>query len=141
MAFCITQKVLFKHCDPAGIVFYPRYFEMINDLVEVFFSDALKYPFETIHKTNGVPTVEISIKFPAASRHGDILDICLEPQKIGRTSCNINITAQCDNHIRFLSSLTLVHVNDEGRPSCWPEFVFEQITKFINERENQTMDL
>ena len=36
MSFTLTQKVLFKHCDPAGIVFYPRYFEMINDCVEAF---------------------------------------------------------------------------------------------------------
>ncbi|MEL6103010.1 MAG: acyl-CoA thioesterase, partial [Pseudomonadota bacterium] len=28
MSFQFLQKVLFKHCDPAGIVFYPRYFEM-----------------------------------------------------------------------------------------------------------------
>ena len=27
----------FRHCDPAGIVFYPRYFEMMNDAIEIFF--------------------------------------------------------------------------------------------------------
>lgn len=37
MLFTFTQKVLFKHCDPAGIVFYPRYFEIINDCIEAFF--------------------------------------------------------------------------------------------------------
>jgi 4-hydroxybenzoyl-CoA thioesterase len=26
--------VRFAHCDPAGIVFYARYFEMINGVVE-----------------------------------------------------------------------------------------------------------
>jgi 4-hydroxybenzoyl-CoA thioesterase len=44
MLFSINQKVLFKHCDPAGIVFYPRYFEMINDCVEAFF-DEIGTPF------------------------------------------------------------------------------------------------
>jgi 4-hydroxybenzoyl-CoA thioesterase len=39
MAFVMNQKVLFKHCDPAGVVFYPRYFEMINDCVEALFDD------------------------------------------------------------------------------------------------------
>ena len=28
--FSHEQRVRFGHCDPAGIVFYPRYFEMIN---------------------------------------------------------------------------------------------------------------
>ena len=34
MAFVFPQKVRFQHCDPAGIVFYPRYFEMLNTTIE-----------------------------------------------------------------------------------------------------------
>ena len=30
--------VRFQHCDPAGIVFYPRYLEMINQTVEEWFA-------------------------------------------------------------------------------------------------------
>ena len=33
MAFIAQRKVRFQHCDPAGIVFYPRYFEMLNSVV------------------------------------------------------------------------------------------------------------
>ena len=40
----MRRKVLFKHCDPAGIVFHPRYFETVNDCVAAFF-DALGDPF------------------------------------------------------------------------------------------------
>ena len=31
--FTIRRQVEFNHCDPAGIVFYPRYFEMISAVV------------------------------------------------------------------------------------------------------------
>ena len=34
-----SQDITFRQCDPAGIVFYPRYFEMMNDAIERFFSD------------------------------------------------------------------------------------------------------
>ena len=34
--FSFSQDIGFRHCDPAGIVFYPRYFEMMNDAVELF---------------------------------------------------------------------------------------------------------
>ena len=44
----MPQKVLFKHCDPAGIVFFPRYFEMMNDCVEAFFDKVVEWPFEDI---------------------------------------------------------------------------------------------
>ena len=30
MPFTTTRKVRFEHCDPAGIVFYPRYFAMFD---------------------------------------------------------------------------------------------------------------
>lgn len=32
-------QIEFNHCDPAGIVFYPRYFEMVNSVIENFFAD------------------------------------------------------------------------------------------------------
>ena len=28
-----SQEITFRQCDPAGIVFYPRYFEMMNDVI------------------------------------------------------------------------------------------------------------
>ena len=32
-AWRITVPVRFSHCDPAGIVYFPRYFDMINGVV------------------------------------------------------------------------------------------------------------
>ena len=46
--FTFLQKVQFKHCDPAGIVFYPRFIEMINDAVEAMFDEAIGWPFEVL---------------------------------------------------------------------------------------------
>ena len=45
--FTAEMTVAFRHCDPAGIVFYPRYFEMINDFVE-----ALKIVVERLRQLN-----------------------------------------------------------------------------------------
>ena len=42
------QVVRFGHCDPAGIVFFPRYFEMLNELVEDWFAQALGLPFAVL---------------------------------------------------------------------------------------------
>ena len=54
--FSFPQSILFKHCDPAGIGFYPRYVEIINDAVEALFGDFLGWTFAEIVKTGGVPT-------------------------------------------------------------------------------------
>lgn len=121
--FRYVQPVLFKHCDPAGIVFYPRYFEMINDCMEQFFDERLKWPFHEIHASAAVPTVEITTRFKAPSRHGDKLDLALGISKVGRTSCGFALEACCSGQERFASDLTLVHVNKDGKPSQWPDTI------------------
>lgn len=123
MGFLRTQKIMFKHCDPAGIVFYPRYFEMINDCVEAFFEDALHYPFGLMHPENGVPTVQIETQFMAPSRLGEVIEIILYLRKAGRTSHDLRIEATVAGQKRFVASSTLVHVGQGGRPVACPDAV------------------
>lgn len=121
MVFEMQQKVLFKHCDPAGIVFFPRYFEMMNDCVEHFFDEVLGWPFERIHGEGGVPTAAISTRFTAPSRHGDVLVLRLEVPRLGRTSMAYEMTARCGDEARFHTEATLVNVDRSGRPARWPD--------------------
>ena len=121
MRFVMPQKVQFKHCDPAGIVFYPRYFEMINDCVEAFFDEGLGVPFEDLHRDGGVPTAEISVTFTAPSRHGDRLELALTCTRLGRSSLGIAVEATCAGERRFLARSTLVLVDAAGRSTPWPE--------------------
>ncbi len=123
MTFHFAQKVLFRHCDPAGIVFYPRYFEMINDCVEAFFDEVLGWPFETVHETGAVPTAEISATFRKVSRHGDVLDLALDHAAPGRTSLGLAFTATCGDELRFEARSTLVNVDAAGKPVPWPDML------------------
>lgn len=127
MAFEFQQKVLFKHCDPAGIVFYPRYFEMVNDCVEAFFDDVLGHPFETLHTDGGVPTAQIEARFAAPSRHGDQLVLRLTVTRLGRTSANYRITAHAGDDLRFETRATLVNVGGDGRPTPWPAEIAQKL--------------
>ncbi|MEM9633995.1 MAG: thioesterase family protein [Pseudomonadota bacterium] len=133
--FRLDQPVLFKHCDPAGIVFYPRYFEMMNDCVEVFFSQDLNWPFQEIHRDAAVPTAEIRTRFAAPSRHGDQLVLSLGVTKIGRTSCSLTIAGSCEDELRFETELTLVHVTAEGKPAPWPEEVKARLEQHKESQE------
>lgn len=127
MSFEYRQKVLFKHCDPAGIVFFPRYFEMMNDCVEAFFDEVLGVPFETLHTTHAVPTAAIETRFRAPSRHGDILTLTLTPQHLGRTSWRYEMSAHCEGETRFATVATLVHVNAQGKPTAWPDELADKL--------------
>ncbi|MCH5374755.1 MAG: acyl-CoA thioesterase [Planctomycetes bacterium] len=138
MAFVFNQKVLFRHCDPAGIVFYPRYFEMMNDCVEAFFDEALAWPFSSLHRDYGVPTAQISTRFVAPSRLGDILKITLGVTKPGRSSLGLSMRAACDGDARFETHSTLVLVNRAGRPEAWPDSLKEQLNKYLEDDRDGT---
>lgn len=71
--FIKEQKIKFKHIDYAGIVFYPRFLEMLNDLVEDWFEEALHRPFHKMHETNGMPTVDLKVQFKKAARLGETI--------------------------------------------------------------------
>lgn len=134
MSFTLPQKIMFKHCDLAGIVFYPKYFEMMNDCVEIFFDEALDFSFEKLHEFGGVPTAEISIQFKAASRHGDHLEISLSCLKIGRSSLGLETLAHCGDELRFAAKSTLVFVNLRGEPTAWPDDVRAKLEQQMKER-------
>lgn len=137
MGFDFPQKVLFKHCDPAGIVFYPRYFEMLNDCVEAFFDEVLGMPFETLHATGGVPTAEITTTFHKPSRHGDRLIITLAVTRVGRSSLGLSFAAKSGSESRLTARSTLVLVGEDGRSRPWPEAVKQ---KLLDQEEAQIHD-
>lgn len=133
MAFDYPQKVVFKYCDPAGIVFYPRYFEMINDATEAFFDQALGCPWEVLHQTANIPTVDIHAQFTAVSRHGDDLTISIVVTKLGRTSLSLAFRATCGDETRFTVNSTLVRIDKSGRPEPWPDDLRTALSEYKGE--------
>ena len=131
MHFAYPQKVLFKHCDPAGIVFYPRFFEMINDAVEAMFSDLLGWPFEAMHPDAGVPTAAFDVAFKSPCRHGDLLELRLTLTRLGRTSLSLTTRALRGDVLCFEAEQTLVCVGRDGRPRAWPDAVRATIEKLM----------
>jgi 4-hydroxybenzoyl-CoA thioesterase len=85
--------VRFADCDPAGIVFYPRYLEMFNNLVEDWCREELKFSFPEIitERGWGLPTVHLEVDFVAPSRLGDILSATVSVRSVGTSSIGLDI--------------------------------------------------
>ena len=85
--------VRFRDCDPAGIVFYPRYLEMFNDLVEDWFRHGLHLPFSELISARrwGIPTVHLNVDFGLPSRLGETIDAWLGVTRVGRSSIHLEI--------------------------------------------------
>lgn len=121
MAFIHRQQVLFRHCDPARIVFFPRYFEMLNDVVEAFFATVPGEAFHEMHPDRGVPTARIETEFSAPSRHGDWLEFALVFTRVGRSSASTRFVCTCDGETRLTARSVLVHVGPDLRSAPWSD--------------------
>jgi len=122
--FRTRRRVEFQHCDPAGMVFYPRYFEWTNSVVEEWFAGPLETPFGDMHGRLrlGVPTARLEAEFAAPSRLGETLDFTLGCGAPGGSSLPLSIIAACAGETRMRFSSVLVHVDlDTGRPRRWPD--------------------
>jgi 4-hydroxybenzoyl-CoA thioesterase len=131
MTFVSQQPVRFAHVDAAGIVFYPRYFEMLNAAVEDFFADVAGVDFRTLHLEQGlgVPTVKLESEFVAPSRLGDLLDFQIDVVRVGRSSLELSVDVRSDVELRFRVRVVLVCMDlKEGRSQPWPATIELQPT-------------
>ncbi len=123
MTFRSTQQVRFAHIDAAGIVFYPRYFEMLNAAMEDYFAGAIGVGFAAMHAERGlgVPTVRLEVDFTAPSRLGDMLDFAIVPVRVGRSSVDMAVQVECGDEVRFRATVVLVCMDlKQGRSVEWP---------------------
>lgn len=121
MSYVKIIPIEFNHCDPAGIVFYPRYFEMINSVIENFCADVLGWSFARIvaEPGRGLPTASLHCDFRSPSRLGEKIPFTLKVAKIGRSSVGLRILAALEGQTRLEAELTLVWM-ERGRGAPWP---------------------
>lgn len=132
--FTKQEKIKFKHIDYAGIVFYPRFLEMLNDLVEDWFEEALDRPFSKMHETNGIPTVDLKIQFKNPARLGEVLTKKLWVIELRNSSvlCGFQFVNEKDETI-LEGEVTLVNVKiAEDREKIKAEGFTEEMKEKIS---------
>ena len=132
-AFIKQEKIRFKHVDYAGIVFYPRFLEMLNDLVEDWFEEALERPFSKMHETHGIPTVDLKVQFKNAARLGENLTKKLWVKELKNSSliCGFEFSNEQQKTV-LEGEVTLVNVViQEDRNSIKAEAFNEEIKSKI----------
>jgi 4-hydroxybenzoyl-CoA thioesterase len=120
MSFETEIPVRFAHVDAAGIVFYPRYFEMLNQVVEEWFERELGTSFRDLHVdgSNGVPAVRVETDFLRPSRLGDRLRFALSVAALGCSRIELHIVARCGGEERVRVKLILAYVALSPLQSC-----------------------
>ena len=128
-------QIQWGDCDPANIVYYPRYFAMFDDSTSTLFEVAGFSKQDLVHKYGlvGIPMVDTRAKFYIPSTYGDWITIETKVESIKRSSFEVkhNVYKAADLAIEAFETRVLV-----GRDPANPEklksapFPAEMVTKF-----------
>ena len=93
-SFVFRRQLIIEwsHCDPAGIVFNPRFFEFFDTSTWLLFGAAVGVTVEQIASTFdivGVPLVDVRAEFHRPARFGDTIEIASHVSEFRRSSLDV----------------------------------------------------
>jgi 4-hydroxybenzoyl-CoA thioesterase len=92
MIYTRHTRIEWGDCDPAGIVYYPRYFALFDSCTTALFSQALgmsKYQFIRHYRFDGYPMVDTRARFLKPAKYGDDVVIETKVSEFRRSSFDV----------------------------------------------------
>ncbi len=121
LAFSRELRIEWGDCDPAGIVFYPRYFAFFDANTAYLFEAAglPKHELVRAYDIVGLPLVDVQAKFMAPSRFGDRITIESAVAEWRRSSVVIEHRISREGRLAVQGAETRVWAgNDPERPDA-----------------------
>lgn len=89
--YALPVAIGWGHCDPAGIVYFPRFFELFHQAMESWFGERLGLPYDQVITTRkiGFPSVHTEADFKKPTRFGETVAIELRLAAVGRSSLTL----------------------------------------------------
>lgn len=136
--FTLQQKIRFQHTDMAGIVFFPRFAEMINATNEDLWA-SFGFPFQDMLHTNGLPAVHLSMDFIKPGFCGDTIIKYLEITHIGTTSYTMHHWFTCDGETILDATQKCVFVakqqNGGIKPTAIPNTIRDMMYEYLKQHK------
>ena len=131
-------RIHFGDCDPAGIVYHPSYYKILNELHEDFLREVAQAGFIELARYGvDFPAAGIRTDFIAPSRPGELLEGRVWIEKIGTASVRFAITLSKGGELRVKCCETMCCV-DKGpdgkfRKHPIPEPILEAFAPYVIE--------
>jgi len=133
--FVDDHLIRFSHCDPAGIVYFPEFFDLAHATMEDWFARGLQQPLPDLIRDRriGTPTVTIQCDFAKPLRMGDTLRFELHVTKIGNASVQLAYVGKKDGteHLRIKQTIAFVLL-DAGTATPIPEDLRPRIEAYLS---------
>jgi 4-hydroxybenzoyl-CoA thioesterase len=122
--FSIAQQIRFSHTDPAGIVYFPNYFDFANGVVEDFYTKRLGVDYAKLifAERRATPIVHAACDFFAPSRMGETLAMTLLLDRVGQSSIAFSIFGHDAERLRLQLRIVTVYMDlDSGKSTPIPD--------------------
>jgi 4-hydroxybenzoyl-CoA thioesterase len=114
----IARRVRFGDCDPAGIVFTPRYAEFVFDAAEIWLERVMGLPVhaQLAGTETATPVRSISVDLRLSLRPGESFACQVFVEAIGRTSFRLLVVGRRgDGRLSFVGRMTCVATDRSRR--------------------------
>jgi len=132
--FIHDQLIRFSHCDPATIVYFPRFFDLAHCTMEDWFAQGVGVALPELINTRrvGTPTVSVHCDFIKPLRMGETLRFELRVTKLGNASANLEYRGLKDGgeHLRIYQTLVFMDL-DAARAVPIPEDIRPRIEAYL----------
>lgn len=114
-AFHSRQLVRYAHCDPGERVYFARFFDMFNAVLEDWFAEGLDCPwgseFMVPPRDLRAPSLVIDAEFVRACVLGEVLEFDLWLKRLGRSSFDLALAASVRGELRLRATWTLCTIS------------------------------
>ncbi len=132
--FATERRIRFSHCDPAGIVYFVNFFDMISGCVEDWFRDAVGLPFNEMHivRRLGFPIVNTGCEFFRPCHLGDTLVLELAIGRLGRSSIEFHVRGRVggEEKLRARHKVALMDL-DTQRALAIPDDLRAKMAEYV----------
>jgi 4-hydroxybenzoyl-CoA thioesterase len=132
--FSKERLIRFSHCDPAGIVYFVNFFDMVGGVVEDWFREAVGLPFQEMHleRRVGFPIVNTGCEFFRPAHLGDTLTLELAIAKLGRSSIEFRVRGSVGGDEKFRARHKVAMVSlDSFRPQPIPHEMRAKMESYL----------
>lgn len=114
--FARERLIRFSHCDPAGIVYFVHFFDMVSAVVEDWFREVVGLPFQEMHleRRVGFPIVDTGCQFLRPCHLGDTLALELAIARLGRSSIEFRVKGRVGAEEKFVARHKVAMVSLDG---------------------------
>jgi 4-hydroxybenzoyl-CoA thioesterase len=134
--FRYPVEIQFRHCDPAGIVYYPRFIDMVEGAIEEWMGVELgeSYRDWIVGQRLGLPRVKVSAEFKRTCTMGERLELLLRLARVGRSSFEVHVEGEVAGDPRFAINIVLVNMSlDTMKAVPFTEAMRQKLERFRTE--------